>query len=102
MSFLDAMVNNEIRSLEPYLTYLALSTNTEVDIPKVGKGHGKGVTRKKKVKTVVPKDKKKDTTPRKKSSITADDNILPDPNESLKLDTVKFDGIKDDEVQPLI
>ncbi|GKD31108.1 hypothetical protein Tco_1241886 [Tanacetum coccineum] len=68
MSILDAMMNDEIRSSEPYLTYLALSTNTEVDIPKVGKGHGKGVTGKKNLKTVVPKEKKKATTPRKKSS----------------------------------
>nr|GEW50059.1 hypothetical protein [Tanacetum cinerariifolium] len=50
MSILDAMMNYEIKSLIPYLTYLALSTNIEVDIPKVGKGHGKGVTRKKKAK----------------------------------------------------
>ncbi|GJR34666.1 hypothetical protein Tco_1210350 [Tanacetum coccineum] len=46
---------------------------------------------KKKTPTSVHKEKKKDvvgkkaTTPRKKSSITTDDNILPDPNEVLKL-----------------
>ncbi|GJU03444.1 hypothetical protein Tco_1113782 [Tanacetum coccineum] len=83
---LDAMMNDEIKNSVPYLTYLDLSTNTEVDIPKVGKGHGKGVMRKKKAEIVIPKEKKKAITPRKKSSITADDNILPDPNEALKLE----------------
>ncbi|GJR38625.1 hypothetical protein Tco_1214309 [Tanacetum coccineum] len=81
----DAMMNDEIRSSVPYLTCLALSTNTEVDIPKMEKGRGKGVTGKKKAKTVVQKEKKKANTPRKKSSITADDNILPDLDKALKL-----------------
>ncbi|GJU53682.1 hypothetical protein Tco_1227396 [Tanacetum coccineum] len=98
MSIPDAMMNDEIRSSVPYL-YLALSTNTEVDIPKVGKGRGKGVTGNKKDETIVPKEKKKATTRRKKSSITVDDNILPDPDEALKLESEETEY---DEVQPLI
>ncbi|GJU38081.1 hypothetical protein Tco_1186435 [Tanacetum coccineum] len=109
MSIPDAMMNDEIRSSVPYLTYLALSTNTKVDIPKVGKGRGKGVTRKKKAETVVPKEKKKATTPRKRSSITANDNIVLDPDEALKnleakevADSAESEETEDDEVQPLI
>ncbi|GKD27589.1 hypothetical protein Tco_1233803, partial [Tanacetum coccineum] len=66
------MMNNAIKNLVSYLTYLALSTNTE--LPKVGKGKGKG-----------PSRNKKADTPKKNSSITVDDNILPDPGEALKL-----------------
>ncbi|GKD93494.1 hypothetical protein Tco_1373331 [Tanacetum coccineum] len=39
MSISDSMMNDAIRNSTPYLTYLALSTNTKVKIPKVGKGH---------------------------------------------------------------
>ncbi|GKG31501.1 hypothetical protein Tco_0426451, partial [Tanacetum coccineum] len=72
MSIPDDMMNIAIKNLVSYLTYLALSTNTK--LPKVGKGKGKGPTR-----------NKKDDTPKKKSLITINDNILPDPGEALKL-----------------
>ncbi|GJX12602.1 hypothetical protein Tco_0204360 [Tanacetum coccineum] len=41
------MMNDEIKHSAPYLTYLALSTNAKVKIPKVGKGRGKGLMGKK-------------------------------------------------------
>ncbi|GKC93885.1 hypothetical protein Tco_1159327 [Tanacetum coccineum] len=73
-----------IRSLYDLFGFL---TNTEVKIPKEGKGgKGKGLMGNKKPdKGVQQEKKKKDTTPRKKSSITADDNILPDLDEAIKL-----------------
>ncbi|GJW45271.1 hypothetical protein Tco_0074070 [Tanacetum coccineum] len=92
MSIPDSMMNDEIKESAHYMTYLALSTNIEANILKVGKG--KGLMGKKKANTYVQKGKKKDVVidagkkknaPRKKSSITADDNILPDPDEDLKL-----------------
>ncbi|GKD35557.1 hypothetical protein Tco_1251066, partial [Tanacetum coccineum] len=100
MSILNSMMNDEIKDSIAYLTYIALSTNTE--LPKVGKGKGKGPIRKKKVVTSVPKKKKRKNAPRKKSFITANDNILPDLYEALKLDTAKSEETEDDEVQPLI
>ncbi|GJT37450.1 hypothetical protein Tco_0937315 [Tanacetum coccineum] len=36
----NLMMNDEIRESVPYMTYLALSTNTEENIPKMGKGKG--------------------------------------------------------------
>ncbi|GJX35239.1 hypothetical protein Tco_0246796 [Tanacetum coccineum] len=60
MSISDSMMNDAIRNFAHYLTYLALSTNSETE-------------------------KKKDTVPRKKRSFTAADNILPDPDEAIKL-----------------
>ncbi|GJW53213.1 hypothetical protein Tco_0097298 [Tanacetum coccineum] len=66
MFILDSMMNDAIMSLDSYLTYLALSTNTEAAIPKEVKGKGKGGTR-------------------KKMAATTDDNILPNPDEALKL-----------------
>ncbi|GJY84331.1 hypothetical protein Tco_0497707 [Tanacetum coccineum] len=58
MSIPYSMMNDEIKSFDHYMTYLALSTNTK---------------------------KKKDVVPRKKRSFTVTDNILPDPNEAVKL-----------------
>ncbi|GJY84508.1 hypothetical protein Tco_0497884 [Tanacetum coccineum] len=88
MSIPDSMMNDKIRSSVPYQTYLALSTGTKVQILKVGKGgKGKRLMGKKKPDTGVQQEEKKNaTTLRKKSSITADDNIIPDPNEALKLE----------------
>ncbi|GJQ93620.1 hypothetical protein Tco_0004759 [Tanacetum coccineum] len=56
----NSMMNDDNRNSAHYMMYLVLSTNTK-------------------------EKKKKATTPRKKRSITADDNILPDPDEALKL-----------------
>ncbi|GJU93663.1 hypothetical protein Tco_1318419 [Tanacetum coccineum] len=95
MSIPDSMMNDEIKNSAHYMTYLALSTNIEV--PKVVKGKVKGLMGKKKPDADVQKEKKKDTVKKKdivkkkdnvsrnKSLITADDNILPDPVEALKL-----------------
>ncbi|GJW23384.1 hypothetical protein Tco_0034006 [Tanacetum coccineum] len=66
MSISGSMMNDEIRNSAYYMTYLALSTNTE----------------KEKINDVV---KKKDIIPRKKRSITVADNILPNPEEAVKL-----------------
>ncbi|GKD88243.1 hypothetical protein Tco_1363750 [Tanacetum coccineum] len=71
MSILDSIMNDAIRSLDSYQTYLALSTNTKAAIPK---------KERQRLSVVL----KKATTPRKKSLITANDNILPDPDEALK------------------
>ncbi|GJR01020.1 hypothetical protein Tco_0524004 [Tanacetum coccineum] len=67
MSILVSMMNDEIRNSAQYMTYLALSTNTK----------------KEKKKDAV---KKKDDVPRMKRSLTGVDNILPNPNEAVKLD----------------
>ncbi|GJU76914.1 hypothetical protein Tco_1273984 [Tanacetum coccineum] len=104
MSIPDSMMNDKIKSSVPYQTYLTLSTGTKVQILKVGKGgKGKRLMGKKKPNTGVQHEEKKNaTTLRKKSSITADDNIIPDPDEALKLDTAESEETEDDEVQPLI
>ncbi|GJX27071.1 hypothetical protein Tco_0233367 [Tanacetum coccineum] len=72
MSILDVMMNDDIKNSNDYLTYLALSTGTEV--PNKGRGKGKGLM-----------GKKATVNPSKKGSITADDNIIPDPDVALKL-----------------
>ncbi|GJS70376.1 hypothetical protein Tco_0703217 [Tanacetum coccineum] len=96
MSIPDLMMNDEIKNFDAYLTYLALSTNSE--LPKVGKGKGKGKGKgpmaQKKADTPAPKGKK--STLKKKSSITADDNILPNPDESLKLTNDEISNETDD------
>ncbi|GJZ67822.1 putative reverse transcriptase domain-containing protein [Tanacetum coccineum] len=72
------------------MTYLALSTNTKVSIPEVGKGKGKGVMVKKKVDANVQKEKKKDVVkkkdgvPRKKHSINYTITICPERDEALQ------------------
>ncbi|GJX45561.1 hypothetical protein Tco_0262237 [Tanacetum coccineum] len=83
MSIPDMMMNDDIKNSIAYLTYIALSTNFE--LPKVGKGKGKGPIGKKEVDTPTPKEKKNKDAPKMKSSITADGNILPDPDKALKL-----------------
>ncbi|GKD34545.1 hypothetical protein Tco_1250054 [Tanacetum coccineum] len=72
MSIPDVMMNDDIKDSEAYQTYIALSTGTEV--PKKGRGKGKGLM-----------SKKATVTPSKKGSITADDNIILDPDVALKL-----------------
>ncbi|GKD15681.1 hypothetical protein Tco_1200088 [Tanacetum coccineum] len=67
---LDKMVNDEIVKSKAYQTYLALSIG--ITPPKKGGGRG-------------GKGKRATVTSTKKSSIIADDNILPDPDEALKL-----------------
>ncbi|GJY81455.1 hypothetical protein Tco_0494206 [Tanacetum coccineum] len=114
MSIPDTMMNAEIKESDHYMAYLTLSTNVEENVPKVVKGKGKELLGKKKADASVLKEKKKDVmkkkdarkkkdvVPRKKRSITADDNILPDPDEALKLDSAESEETEDDEVQPLI
>ncbi|GKC91330.1 hypothetical protein Tco_1151979 [Tanacetum coccineum] len=98
MSIPDSMMNDAIRS--SYLTYLAKSSNSKITVPKVGKGQGKGLIGKKKSDSVVQKEKKKHTAPRKKSSITADDNILPDPDEAIKLgESISLTEAEEQEVE---
>ncbi|GJS08401.1 hypothetical protein Tco_0365197 [Tanacetum coccineum] len=65
------MLTDEIKNLEAYQTFLALST----DLIPLKKGSSKGSKGKR--ETVV--------TPRKKISITVNDNIIPDPEEALTL-----------------
>ncbi|GJS08403.1 hypothetical protein Tco_0365199 [Tanacetum coccineum] len=67
----DTMLTDEIENSEAYQTFLALST----DLIPPKKGSSKGSKGKR--ETVV--------TPRKKISITVNDNIIPDPEESLTL-----------------
>ncbi|GJU14700.1 hypothetical protein Tco_1142666 [Tanacetum coccineum] len=85
MSIPDSMMNDVIRNCAHYLIYLDLSTNTEVNIPKVGKGSGKGLMGKKKVDVDVQTERKKVGVPRKKRLFTTDDNILSDHDEADKL-----------------
>ncbi|GJT72021.1 hypothetical protein Tco_1031307 [Tanacetum coccineum] len=85
MSILDSIMNDAIRSLDSYQTYLALSTNTKAAIPK---------KERQRLSVVL----KKATTPRKKSLITANDNILPDPDEALKPDTAESEETEEDEI----
>ncbi|GJX02519.1 hypothetical protein Tco_0186432, partial [Tanacetum coccineum] len=67
---LDTMVNEEIKNSEAYQTYITLSIGM---VPQK-KGRGKG-----------GKGKKTTTTPKKRSSITVDDNIIPYLKVALKL-----------------
>ncbi|GKD01152.1 hypothetical protein Tco_1171426 [Tanacetum coccineum] len=85
MSIPYSMMNDEIRSFDQYMTYLALSTNTEVNVPKVSKCKGKGLMGKKKPDAYAQHKKKKDVVPTKKRSFTAIDNILLDPDKAVKL-----------------
>ncbi|GJU91225.1 hypothetical protein Tco_1303648 [Tanacetum coccineum] len=48
MSIPDTMMNDDIRNSTHYMAYLALSTNTEVNVPKVSKGKSKGLMGKRK------------------------------------------------------
>ncbi|GJV49132.1 hypothetical protein Tco_1439344 [Tanacetum coccineum] len=66
MSIPDVMMNDDIKNSKAYLTYLALSTST--DVPKKAR-----------------KGKKATATLTKNGSITAEDNILKYPYEALKL-----------------
>ncbi|GJU18183.1 hypothetical protein Tco_1146149 [Tanacetum coccineum] len=66
MSIPDVMVNNDIKNSKAYHTYLAISTS--VVVPKKAR-----------------KGMKTNAVPKKKGSITADDNIIPDPEEAFKL-----------------
>nr|GEV68435.1 retrovirus-related Pol polyprotein from transposon TNT 1-94 [Tanacetum cinerariifolium] len=74
MSIPDDMMNDDIKNLDAYQTYLALSTNTEAPVKKGRKGKSKGLMA-----------KKANVTPSKKCSIIVEDNILLDPDESLRL-----------------
>ncbi|GJV11367.1 hypothetical protein Tco_1352908 [Tanacetum coccineum] len=85
ISIPDSMINDAIRISAHYLTYLALSTNTVVNVPKLGTDRGKSLMGNKNVDDDVHKEKKQDDVSRKKRSFTAADNILPDPDEVLKL-----------------
>nr|GEX12324.1 hypothetical protein [Tanacetum cinerariifolium] len=66
MSIPDVMINKKIKNSKAYKTYLAFSTRTT--IPKKAR-----------------KGKKAAITPKKKSTFTADDNIIPDPDVALEL-----------------
>ncbi|GJU52950.1 hypothetical protein Tco_1226664 [Tanacetum coccineum] len=72
MSIPDVMMNDDIKNSDAYLTYLALSTSTKP--PKKTRGKGKGLM-----------SKKETITPSKKGYISAEDNIIPNPNVALKL-----------------
>ncbi|GKE13990.1 hypothetical protein Tco_1421567, partial [Tanacetum coccineum] len=66
MSIPDVMVNDDIKNSKAYKTYLAISTSIVVS-----KKARKGM--------------KSTDAPKKKGSITAVDNIIPNPEEALKL-----------------
>ncbi|GKB55026.1 hypothetical protein Tco_0905779 [Tanacetum coccineum] len=74
----DTMLTKEVKNSKAYQTFLAISNGI---IPlKKGRGqHAKG--------------KREAVTPKKKSSITVDDNIIPDPDEALKLGKIKPTGV---------
>ncbi|GJX42576.1 hypothetical protein Tco_0257566 [Tanacetum coccineum] len=66
----NTMLIDEIKNSKAYQMYVALSTGLVP--PK--KGRGKGA-----------KGKGATTTPKKKSSISADDNIIPEPDVAFEL-----------------
>ncbi|GJW80324.1 hypothetical protein Tco_0144299 [Tanacetum coccineum] len=72
MSIPDLIMNDDIKDLKAYLTYLALSTS--IELQKKGRGRGKGLI-----------CKKATVTPSKNGSITAEDNIILDLDVALKL-----------------
>ncbi|GJS55025.1 hypothetical protein Tco_0628387 [Tanacetum coccineum] len=89
---LDILVTNDIQNSEAYKTFISISTC----LIHLKKGKGKGaqgtketVTPKKATtapkKTLPKKKESKKKVSKKQSSITADDNILQDPDEALKL-----------------
>ncbi|GJT19472.1 hypothetical protein Tco_0878178 [Tanacetum coccineum] len=69
MSIPDTMMNDDIRNSTHYMAYLALSTNTEVNVPKVSKGKSKGLMGKRKPDVDVHKEKKNDVTTTKASKL---------------------------------
>nr|GEU54984.1 hypothetical protein [Tanacetum cinerariifolium] len=81
----DEMMNDEIKNSVAYQTYLALSTGTKP--PKKGRDKAKDLMSKK-VATPVP-EKKKKSVPKKKGSITIEENILSDPDEEQALEVNK-------------
>ncbi|GJZ25221.1 hypothetical protein Tco_0562680 [Tanacetum coccineum] len=117
MSIPDSMMNDEIRNSAHYMTYLALSTHTEV--PKVTKGKGRGLMGIKKPDADVPKGKKKEAVKKKdlaksisltKAEHQAKECRLHETHASLVIGkesnqeavTSDSDETKDEEVQPLI
>ncbi|GJW44315.1 hypothetical protein Tco_0073114 [Tanacetum coccineum] len=66
----DTMLNDKIKQSEAYQTFICLSTG--LIHPKKSRGKGS-------------KGKKAAVTPKKKSSITTDDNIIPEPNVAFEL-----------------
>ncbi|GJU27758.1 hypothetical protein Tco_1166379 [Tanacetum coccineum] len=80
MSIPDEMMNDRIKNSVAYQTYVALSIGTKP--PKKGRGKGKGLMSK---KAATPAPEKKKSVPKKKGSITAEENILSDPDKALQL-----------------
>ncbi|GJR31444.1 hypothetical protein Tco_1107676 [Tanacetum coccineum] len=66
----DMMLTNKIKQPEAYQTFISLSTG--LIAPKKSRGKGS-------------KETKAAVTPKKKSSITADDNIIPEPDVDFEL-----------------
>ncbi|GKE32799.1 hypothetical protein Tco_1452121 [Tanacetum coccineum] len=75
MSIPDSMMSDAIRNSTHYMTYLALSTNTKVNVPKVGKGKGKGLIGKKKPDADVHKEMKKDAMKKKDEAVKLAESI---------------------------
>ncbi|GJT04555.1 hypothetical protein Tco_0839017 [Tanacetum coccineum] len=103
MSILDCMMNDAIMSSDSYLTYLALSTNTEATVPKEVKGKGKGGTGKKKVATTLKFGKSISLTEAEEQE---EEHFLHDTHAHLVTktvaDTAESEEIEDEEVQPLV
>ncbi|GJY10940.1 hypothetical protein Tco_0379125 [Tanacetum coccineum] len=72
MSILYVMMNDDIKDTEAYQTYISLSIG--IELLKKGIGKGKGLMGKKDI-----------VTPSKKGLITADENIISDPDVAPKL-----------------
>ncbi|GJZ06877.1 hypothetical protein Tco_0540670 [Tanacetum coccineum] len=83
MSIPDEMMNDDIKNSKAYQTYLALSTGTKT--PRKVRGKGKDLMSKKVATPAPEKKKKKKSVLTKKGSITAEENILFDPDEALYL-----------------
>ncbi|GKA53398.1 hypothetical protein Tco_0746713 [Tanacetum coccineum] len=85
MKILEAMLSQIITESADNMNYLAKSKNTQSGAPIQGMGRGKGYMRKGGLEDNVPKMKKKNDVPRRKRTITVDDNILEDPDQDLEL-----------------
>ncbi|GJS62210.1 hypothetical protein Tco_0656994 [Tanacetum coccineum] len=80
MKILEAMLSQIIKESADNMNYLAKSKNTQSGAPIQGMGQGKGYMSKGGLEDNVLKMKKKNNVPRRKRTITVDDNILEDPD----------------------
>ncbi|GJZ78296.1 hypothetical protein Tco_0642968 [Tanacetum coccineum] len=79
----EAMMSDEIKESQAYVNYLNKYPHAQSGSSTPRHGMGKGLMRRSDIPTP---NKKKDVVPRRKRSITVDDNILSNPNEAFEYD----------------